>query len=186
MGFSTDATGKPTYDDNVDLPADIQGAVNYAESIGGLLKLTSGERTSLTSGQTKPGWIISETNTGYLYLVTTSQPQGRMIAGDTGDQPLTLFGGWAAEPSTPTPTYRVRNGVVSLNGRIRAREGATVDAFQLPAGARPSAQRVTSVMRPTNTFETALINTNGVVSFYNLIIPADDYRLASIPSWPAA
>lgn len=106
----------------------------------------------------------------------------------TGDVLISLNGGWTVEPGTTgsPPSFRVRSGIVSLNGRIRAGTGATPHAFTLPVGARPTTERVTSVMTPANTFETLIVSPNGEVRFFNLSIPSNDYRLASVPGWAAA
>jgi hypothetical protein len=187
MGFSLDGYGKPIFTSSPQTVADLQAAADHADRIGGLLKLTNLEREDLTSGETKPGWLISETDTGYLYLVTAAEPQGRLIYADTGDLAISLNGGWTQEPSTsPTPSYRVKGTMASLNGRIRAGTGATSHAFTLPVGARPPEDRVTAVMTDDNTFETVIINASGAVTFFNLVLPAVDYRLASIPPWPVA
>lgn len=107
--------------------------------------------------------------------------------GDTGETSINLNGGWSVEPDGAPPTFRVRDGMVSLNGRIRAGASvATPHAFTLPSAARPVTERVVGVMRPNNTFETVIIRPDGQVLFYNVSLPANDYRLASIPPWPAA
>lgn len=182
MGNTPDDTGKPLYDDNSEPQADLQAAVEYAEKVGGLLKVTAAERGSLTGSQTKVGWLIVETDTNRVYLRTASEPQGRLLAYDTGDVDLTLQANWS--DSAQDSTYRVRNGVASLNGRLAAASGAGTTAFQLPAEARPSSTRTTSVMTGTNVFETVIIQAGGNVIFFNLTTPAGDYRLASIPPWP--
>lgn len=187
MGHSLDAAGKPLFSSTpTQTVTDLQAAVDYAETVGGLLKLTSTERNALTSDETQPGWLIAEKNTGYLYLVLDGEPQGRLIYSDTGDQPISLNGGWSTEPGSPSPTYRVKGSMASLNGRIRAGTGATTHAFTLPPEARPSGEIVMGVMTDDSTFETVIINPSGAVTFYDLIIPATDYRLASIPAWPTA
>ncbi|AXA95469.1 hypothetical protein [Microbacterium sp. PM5] len=79
MGYTLDDTGKPTLNDDATNPGpagDFQAIVDYAQKIGGLLKLTAAERTSLAPGDVETGWLISETDTGRLYLVTDSAPQG--------------------------------------------------------------------------------------------------------------
>jgi hypothetical protein len=73
MGYSTDATGYPTFDDNVDLPADLQAGPAYARATGGLLKGTSTERTNLTASQVSVGWLFAESDTGALYV---RRPEG--------------------------------------------------------------------------------------------------------------
>lgn len=118
--------------------------------------------------------------TGIVYIWN-----GTWIASDTGDIAVSLNGGWTN--FTGTASYRVRSGMASLNGRINAGSGATTVAFTLPAIARPSTERVASVMLAAgNTYQTLIIGTDGKVTFFNLSLPASDYRLASIPPWPVA
>lgn len=188
MTVSLDSRGKPTADDNVDLPADLNAGYDYTEFIGGVLKVTAAERGALTSSDTQLGWLIVETDTGRVYVRTASAPQGVLVVSDTGDVGLTLNGGWSQEPSTsPSPRARLKNGMVSMNGRIRATTGATTHAFTLPVGMRPAQTTVAAVMRGgTNTIESVVINTNGQVNFTDLSLPATDYRLASIAPFPAA
>lgn len=68
MGSSIGGQFKPIFDDNTDLPADLQAAVDYAERVGGLLTGPRAERVVLTSGQVAEGWLFSETDTGRIYL----------------------------------------------------------------------------------------------------------------------
>lgn len=105
---------------------------------------------------------------------------------DSGNVPITLNGGWSN--FSGTASVRVRGGMASLNGRISAAaSGPTQVAFVLPGFAFPSEERVTTVMRAAgNTYETLIIGVNGSVTFFNLTLPAADYRLASIPPWPVA
>lgn len=80
MGHSLDPAKKPIYARTpTQTVADFQGAVDYAEAVGGLLKVTASQRGQLTSAQTKPGWLISELDTGDLYRVTAAAPQGELI-----------------------------------------------------------------------------------------------------------
>jgi len=139
MGHSIDATGKPTITPTpTQTVADIQAAVNYAELTGGLRKVTSSQRTSLTSSQTEVGWLISETDTGRLYLRTASSAQGVLIYGDTGWVALPLAAGWTQVSGDP-PEYRVRNGALQFRGRLNATTGAPQEPFTVPlvASARP-------------------------------------------------
>ena len=107
-----------------------------------------------------------------------------VLRNSTGDVDIVLNGGWS--DTIQNATVRVRNGWASMNGRLDAGTGATMTAFTLPAGARPTAQFVSSVMTSSNTLQTLIIQPGGDVIFYNLSLPASDYRLATVPPWPVA
>lgn len=146
MGFSTDATGYPTFDDNVDLPADLQGGAAYAKRVGGVWKGTSSERTSLTAGETEVGWLLVETDTESVYVRTAAAPQGVVVLEDTGWIDLPFSGSPAWENfggAYATAKYRRRNGVVSLRGTIKNASAARAVPGQvvatLPIGFRPAA-----------------------------------------------
>ena len=73
MGHTFDNTGEPQFNDDASNGGagaihDIEAAVAWASKVGGLLKGTSTERMTLTSTQTRVGWIFSETDTGKLFL----------------------------------------------------------------------------------------------------------------------
>jgi hypothetical protein len=93
---------------------DMQALADRIEEAGGVLKLSSAERTSLTSGQVKQGWIISETDTQSLYLVQPGYPQGRLFYQDWRSYTPTSTG---ASGGTLTGQYRVIGG--SVECRIR-------------------------------------------------------------------
>lgn len=142
MGHSSDATGKPVITPTpTQTVADMQAIADYAEKVGGLLKVSSSERTSLTSGQTKPGWLISETDTGSLFLVTAASPQGVPVWGDSGWVSLSgsLVSGWSVQ-SPDTFAYRVRGRSLFFRGRLDSSTGAatTILGAALPTYARPS------------------------------------------------
>lgn len=114
MGHTLNADGEPEYTPTpTQTVADLQAAVAYASKIGGLLKVTASERTSLTSGQTKPGWLIVETDTGNVYRVLAGSPQGVKVIEDSG---------WVEYSSLPSsgfsvvtgnlPRFRLINGIV--------------------------------------------------------------------------
>ncbi|MDY0829142.1 hypothetical protein SK224_08385 [Microbacterium sp. BG28] len=107
--------------------------------------------------------------------------RGAWVATDTGEIIINPNGGWSALQAL---SVRVRNGMASLNGRLDAGSGATVNGFQLPAEARPAVERVTSVMTSSNLVQTLIIQPTGNVVFFNLSLPASDYRMASVPPWP--
>jgi hypothetical protein len=187
MGYTLDSRGKPTFTPSpTQTVADLTAAVEYADKVGGLLRMSSSDRELLTSDDVLPGWVISEIDTGNLFQVTASSPMGvPLVTKDTGDVAISLNGGWTNGASPAS--YRVKGGMASLNGRISAATGASTVAFVLPPVARPSSERVTSVMLATgNDYQTLIIGSGGGVTFFNLVLPAADYRLASIPPWPVA
>lgn len=115
MGYTLDDTGKPTLNDDATNPGpagDFQAIVDYAEKVGGLLKMTEAERTSLVPGNVQPGWIISVTDTQCLYMVTASQPQGLLLF---GKNLLTKFHETTALTGTLEPIKRsgVQTGTVT-------------------------------------------------------------------------
>ena len=113
---------------------------------------------------------------------TALRVAGAWVFDDTGDLALTTGAGYT---QTQAATCRVRGGMVSMNGRLDVASPGTTSAFTLPVGARPSATRVTQIMRGS-AFETVVIGTDGLVQLLNLTLPQTDYRLASIPPFPAA
>lgn len=70
MGFSLDARGKPIYNGTPQTIADLQGAADWADKVGGVLRVTQAERLALTSSQVSLGWLVVETDTGMLYQRT--------------------------------------------------------------------------------------------------------------------
>lgn len=113
---------------------------------------------------------------------------GRLDTLEAGyaDAAIALNGGWTNVVGAPVASVKRRGKLVSLNGRLNTGAGATTNAFVLPVGFRPAEQRVTSVQTGGNSMQTVIIGTDGVVTFFDMSIPTTDYRLASIPPWPAA
>lgn len=141
MGFTVDSRGKPSYNDEADPQSDLQGAADWADQVGGLLKVTAAERELLTAGQTSVGWLIVETDTGRIYKRTASSPQGELIVWDTGWIDLTPAGSFGDLDGVST-AYRIINGTVHV--RVSAlgalpNNGLTFVASGLPAAARPAA-----------------------------------------------
>lgn len=88
--------------------ADMQAIADRAEEIGGLLKLTSTQRAQLTSSQTQLGWVVSETDTGILWL---RRPSGLVpIAGATPAVRLSRAG--AHSSGSP---FQTNGGTFRLN-----------------------------------------------------------------------
>ena len=107
---------------------------------------------------------------------------------DTGDVPIVLNTGWTAVSGTPTPTYRVRHGVVSFNARVSAASGVgDATMFVLPTGARPSEQLALQVYGDAGTWFDLVIATDGVVTqFGRGTASRYDVRMSTIPPFPAA
>ncbi|WP_323986191.1 hypothetical protein [Microbacterium plantarum] len=117
----------------------MQRIADRVEQIGGVLRVTSTERQQLTAGQTKVGWLISETDTGLVYLRTADRPQGLLIIEDTGWIDLTLANGWQ-NWGEAYEIARVRrlNRTVHVTGLIRNGDpGIGVRITTLPVGFRP-------------------------------------------------
>ena len=102
---------------------------------------------------------------------------------DTGEQNIAYASGWATD--SVQGTYRVVNGMCSMNGRIKATSGTGADKFTtLPVGVRPASQRTTFGYN-SGTYQTVIIDTDGGVSMYGRGTTAiSDFRLATIPPWP--
>lgn len=138
MGNTLNAAGKPIYT-RVPLQTvkDLQDAADWAEKIGGLLKVTSAQRALLTSGQTAVGWLIVETDTGRIYQVTASAPQGEVIGG------ARIPGVLSGVPTSTTWTYSLfRSGTtVTLDAIVTKNDGGffgTAIQGLLPVGFRPT------------------------------------------------
>lgn len=138
MGNTLNALGKPVFTPTpTQTTADMQAAADWAEKVGGLLKVTSAQRALLTSGQTAVGWLIVETDTGRIYQVTASAPQGEVIGG--ARIPGVLYG----VPTSTTWTYSLfRSGTtVTLDAIVTKNDGGFFGpAVQgiLPEGFRPT------------------------------------------------
>ncbi len=125
MGYTADATGYPTFAPTpTQTVTDLQAGVAYAQTVGGLLKLTAAQRTALTSGQVTAGWLISETDTGKVYQVTAANPQGKVIA-STGAPPPTRGRVNTATSSDGTVTVTHGMGATPSHVFVTDRGGGT-------------------------------------------------------------
>lgn len=170
MGNSLDSTGKPVFQSSPPQTVlDLQAAVDYAEKVGGLLKVTANQRQNLTSSQVKLGWLISETDTGRLYLSTASKPQGELVhtpeeTGSVG------FAGIYSSSSVSPVQIRSKNGRATLEG-VAISTTATFDAgptFTLgtiPAGFRPATDQVFAVPAFSTVLARLLVQSSGGVLF---------------------
>lgn len=183
-----DGIWTPDYSVAYNLPVDlaamadtIQAGLNSVRDGAAYRTGTDAERLALPPGELFDGLRFYATDTGIEWRYNGTQ----WVRIDSGEVNLTLNGGWSN--TAGTATYRVKNGYASLNGRLATSTGATATAFTLPAGARPSSQRVEMVsVGGTAGVQAVIINTNGVVTFSDMTIPTGDYRLASISPWPVA
>lgn len=137
---------------------------------------------ALPSSGNWPGRLLMTEDDGAVWRWNGSW---KKIAWDTGDQNITYATGWSTD--SVQGTYRVVNGMCSLNGRIKATAGAGGDAFTtLPVGARPASERVTLGFNAGN-YQTIIIGTSGAVSVFGRGTSAmTDLRLATIPPFPVA
>lgn len=137
MGNTLNALGKPVFTPTpTQTTADMQAAADWAEKVGGLLKVTSAQRALLTSGQTAVGWLIVETDTGRIYQVTASAPQGEVIGG------ARIPGVLTGVPTSTTWTYSltVSGTTVTLDAIVTKNDGGffgTAIQGILPVGFRP-------------------------------------------------
>lgn len=174
MGNTLDATGKPTYSSTpLQTVADLQAGVGYTEKVGGLLKVTASQRGALLSSQVKPGWLISETDTGRLYVSTVGTPQGELIhTPETtasvawGTSGSTTFSSWSSSPVT----IRSKNGRVNLEG-VAVSTSATFDpgtSYTLgtvPEGYRPDKEQVFAVPAYAMVLARLLVQPGGALIF---------------------
>lgn len=137
---------------------------------------------ALPSSGNWPGRLLMTEDDGAVWRWNGSW---KKIAWDTGAQNITYETGWSTD--SVQGTYRVVNGMCSLNGRIKATAGAGGDAFTtLPVGARPASERVTLGFN-AGTYQTIIIGTSGAVSVFGRGTSAlTDLRLATIPPFPVA
>lgn len=196
MGYVTDARGKPVFNDDANNGgagplSDLQAGVDYAERVGGVLKMTSAERTQLTASQTEIGWLISETDTGRLFLVTPALRQGRLIyAPDTQWQDCPpLSAGWTAFEGDRIQ-YRVQGGVLYFRGRVNGTSSAPQQIFTapLPAGARVDVD-APMTMSETNAAMNRVpvsVLANGHLLVYKGTGTPTQLSLATIPPRPIA
>ena len=136
--------------------------------------------TSLPASGSRVGQRLMALDSGVTYLWSGF----RWIIVDSGMKNLTIFGGWSNVSGTPAASYQVTMGMCYLHGRLNAGSGATTRAFILPSRVRPAQQIVSQVVRGGNFTETVLIGADGAVDFFDLSLPASDYRLSSIPPFP--
>lgn len=123
MGHSLDAAGKPIFTTKPETRTDHQASADYAERIGGLLKVTAQQRGQLTSSQTKPGWIISELDTGDLYRVTASAPQGVLIG---SGRPVFAHAGMTGGAQSTSGGVNPNIAIIDSAGGFELSEGTTL------------------------------------------------------------
>lgn len=68
MGYTLDARGKPTFDDEADPQVDLQASADWADKVGAGIRGTRAERLLLTSSDIQAGQTYAETDTGLVYL----------------------------------------------------------------------------------------------------------------------
>lgn len=175
-----DVTGgtPPTGSSEFDVPGDLADVYDH---FGDTSKFAVADAASLPASGNWPGRMLMTSDTGFVYRWLGSA--WKMVAGDTGDVDVTYSTGWSTD--SVQGTYRVLNGMLSLNGRIKATVsvGSAV-MFVLPVGARPTAQRVT-FGQGNGGDQTIIFDTNGNVSMSGRgTIAVTDMRLATIPPQP--
>lgn len=121
------------------------------------------------------GRMLMTSDTGFVYRWTGAA--WKVVAGDTGNVALTLESGW-----TGSSTYRVVNGMASMNGRLDATSGAGAVVTVVPAVARPASERVTLGIA-SGLLQTIIIQPSGNVTLFGKSGAVSDLRLASIPPW---
>lgn len=195
MGHTLNALGMPQYNDDATNPGpqgDFQAAADWAAKVGGLLKISSADRGLLTPDQTQVGWLIAETDTGRLFLVTSTQPQGRMIyAPDTAwlDCPP-LSAGWSPSFAGEKIQYRVQGGVLYYRGRVNGTATAPQQLFTapLPVGARVDVDAPMTMSETNSAMNRVPVSVlaNGHVLVYKGSGTPTELSLATIPPRPIA
>lgn len=166
MGFSSDGRGKPEYDENASFVSDLQGAVDFAEKIGGLLKGTPTERAALSAGNLLPGWLFVESTTGDVYRWTGSAWVAVYQFRDWVT--LTAASGWTAGTGTNAPQVSRDGTRVTWRGSMFG-GGAGTDTTTVPSGFRPGRAVAVPFVTASNTVGIATVFTNGVVQLSDAI-----------------
>jgi len=170
MGHTLDAAGKPTITNTpLEVDADIQAAITYAEKVGGVVKVTAAERAVLTPDKTKVGWLISETDTGRLYLRTAAAPQGVLVHTPEVVGVFSFSGIYSSDPASPVD-LRSKNGRVFMEGRAVSGSapfvaGTTYMLGSVPEGFRPAREQVFTVSAVSTVLARVLVQTTGAVLF---------------------
>lgn len=161
MGFSTDAHGKPVFSATpTQTVADLQAGADYADTIGGLLKGTAGDRDLLTAGELVPGWLFTETDTDRIYLWTGSG-WDLVHVKDTGTVVLSPSSGWAAYSSGVQVRAVNRVAYLTINATRASWTGPATVAV-LPVGFRPPF-RVPFLSAYADVAKECYVNTDGTI-----------------------
>lgn len=134
MANTKDGYGKPTFDDSVDMPQDLQAAVDYADTFAYVRPGTSAERQALPAGKQRAGMLWSESDTGLVYR--TDGAGNWNVLNDTGWVNIGTFGsGWSAVAGH-TPRVRRFGNRVMIAGAVQRTlaSGALADILTIPDG----------------------------------------------------
>lgn len=147
MGHTTNADGSLTATRTpTQTVADFQAGYDRIEEIGGLLKGTRDERLALTSGESQPGWIFAETDTGKVYvrlvsggwatLAPYAQAAGRSAVAASGTTPISFPSGRFSVPPilNLTPGDHPNVIVPRLVPGTLTKDGFSAQLFTLGAG----------------------------------------------------
>lgn len=178
---STDAYGKPAFNDAFSLPGDLSAAVAYTDTFAYIRQGTSTERQSLPAGKQRPGMLWTETDTGMVWRTDGAGVWSVVSSPDTGWKAVTFTNSWVNAAGGEEVEYRRMGGVVYLKGR--AALGSTGTAFTLPAGFRPKSIIRSSVFSNVGSGGTTglTINTNGTV----VLASGSQPQFADISPFPA-
>lgn len=151
MGYTVADDGEPQFNNDASNGGagpvhDIAGAVAWASRIGGLLKGSRSERTSLTARQVRLGWVFVETDTQQVFLCTSVSPLEFQYlgGGSTGWVPVAPAANWSVGTRATYRGLSVRRfgkqvfleGAATWNGS--GPTGAGLVAAVVPAGFRPA------------------------------------------------
>lgn len=134
---STDAYGKPVFNDAFALPGDLAAAVAYADTFANGRRGTSSERQGLVAGKRRDGMLFVETDTGDVYLWRDSTGWGLWSKGWTAYTPtitgFTLVGG-----AFDIAKFKVERGVATVKFRARVASMSGNPTIGLPTSAPAS------------------------------------------------
>lgn len=151
MGNTTNAYGKPVFDDSYDFPEDTNDLAGFADTFANVRRGTASDRTSLLPGQIRDGMLFLETDTGLIWEYTTAggwrcmtgamlsvaTDNTQAIANNvntditfTGETPIIIGYGLAVNVSTGVVTATLA-GKYRVHGQVAWNSGGSASAHVL-------------------------------------------------------
>lgn len=157
---STDAYGKPLFNDVFALPSDLQAAADYTDEFANVRRGNSTDRQSLPAGKRRDGMLWVESDTGSVYGWRDATGWMPVVVADTGWKTLTLTTGWSVYLGE-TPKWRVKSGILFMSGRIQAAAGVGQTFATLPAEARHTTSLLVFKTHQDNGIAGVTVGNNG-------------------------